>query len=61
MLSDELATGDFSEEVISIADGESIPAPNGYVLEAAFSKTDSGLTVQIDTITRISYAKETNQ
>lgn len=61
VLSDELATGDFSEELISIADGASIPSPDGYVLEAAFSKTDSGLTVQIDTITRISYAKETNQ
>lgn len=60
IMSNDLATGDFFEELITIADDQSIPSPNGYILEASSSTTDAGLTVQIDAITRISYAKEYN-
>lgn len=49
------------EEIITIADDASISAPNGYILEVASSTTDAGLTVQIDNITRISYAVEMNK
>lgn len=49
------------EEIITIADDASISAPNGYILEVASSTTDAGLTVQIDNITRISYAVEMNR
>ena len=49
------------EEIITIADTASIPSPNGYVLEVASSVTDAGLTVQLDNITRISYAVEINR
>lgn len=48
------------EEIITIADDASIPSPNGYILEVASSVTDTGLTVQLDNITRISYAVEIN-
>jgi len=48
------------EEIITIADDASIPSPNGYILEVASSVTDAGLTVQLDNITRISYAVEIN-
>ena len=54
-------TGNIYEEIITIADDASIPSPNGYILEAATSMTDSGLTVQMDSITRISYAVEINR
>ena len=54
-------TGSICEEIITIADDASISSPNGYILEAATSMTDSGLTVQIDSITRISYAVEINK
>ena len=54
-------TGNIYEEIITIADDASIPSPNGYILEAATSMTDSGLTVQMDSITRISYAVEINK
>ena len=59
-MSNDLATGDFFDELITVADSNSIPSPNGYILEVASSKTDAGLTVSIDAITRISYAKESN-
>ena len=49
------------EEIITIADDASIPSPNGYILEVASSVTDAGLTVQLDNITRISYAVEINR
>ena len=49
------------EEIITIADTASIPSPNGYVLEVASSVTDTGLTVKLDNITRISYAVEINR
>ena len=60
VMSNNLATGDFFDELITIADSNSIPSPNGYILEVASSTTDTGLTVSIDAITRISYAKESN-
>lgn len=56
-----LADATVHEDIITIADTESIPSPNGYVLEVASSVTDTGLTVQIDNITRISYAVEINR
>ena len=52
-------SGLFSEEFMTIADTVSISSPNGYVLEAVVSYTDSGLTISISSITRISYAIET--
>lgn len=58
VLPNNAASGNISDELITIADQQSIPSPNGYVLEVSSSQTDTGLTVQIDTITRISYAKE---
>lgn len=57
-LPNNLANGSFADELITIADGESIPSPRGYILEVASSTTDSGLTIAIDAITRLSYAKE---
>lgn len=56
-----IASDNIYEEIITIADDASISAPNGYILEVASSKTDAGLTVQIDNITRISYAVEMNR
>ena len=56
-----LATGNIYEEIITIADDASIPSPNGYILEVATSMTDTGLTVQMDSITRISFAVEMNK
>lgn len=60
-LPNAIAAAAVYEEIITIADDASISAPNGYILEVAFSKTDAGLTVQIDNITRISYAVEMNR
>lgn len=51
-------SGLFDELVITIADGNSIPSPNGYILESRTSFTDSNLTVEITSITRLSNAKE---
>ena len=56
-----LAAAVVYEEIITIADTASIPSPNGYILEVASSVTDAGLTVQLDNITRISYAVEINR
>lgn len=61
ILPNALDAGNVYEEIITIADDASISAPNGYILEVASSKTDAGLTVQIDNITRISYALEMNR
>lgn len=57
-LSNNLAAGTFADELITIADNDSIPSPSGYILEAAMSGTDSGLSVTITAITRVSFAKE---
>lgn len=57
-LSNGSASGDIYEEFTTIADDASIPSPNGYILEVASSVTDVGLTVQMDSITRISFAVE---
>ena len=56
-----MASGNIYEEFITIADDASIPSPNGYILEVASSVTDAGLTVQMDSITRISFAVEMNK
>ena len=56
-----IASGNIYEEFITIADDASIPSPNGYILEVASSVTDAGLTVQMDSITRISFAVEMNK
>ena len=56
-----MASGNIYEEFITIADDVSIPSPNGYILEVASSVTDAGLTVQMDSITRISFAVEMNK
>lgn len=58
IMSNSLATGDFFDELLTVADTASIPSPNGYILEVATSMTDAGITVKIDAITRISYAFE---
>lgn len=57
-LPNNLAAGSFADELLTIADAESIPTPRGYILEVAMSTTDAGLTINIDAITRLSYAKE---
>lgn len=57
-LSNNLASGTFADELITIADNDSIPSPSGYILEVAMSGTDSGLTITINAITRLSFAKE---
>lgn len=56
-----MASGNIYEEFITIADNASIPNPNGYILEVGSSVTDAGLTVQMDSITRISFAVEMNK
>lgn len=56
-----IASDNIYEEFTTIADDASIPSPNGYILEVASSVTHSGLTVQIDSITRISFAVEMNK
>jgi len=56
-----MASGNIYEEFITIADDASIPSPNGYILEVAASVTDAGLTVQMESITRISFAVEMNK
>ena len=57
-LPNSLASGTFADELLTIADDNSIPSPNGYILEVALSETDAGLSVSISALTRISYAKE---
>lgn len=57
-LPNNLASGTFADELITIADNDSIPSPNDYILEAAMSQTDAGLSIQINALTRFSYAKE---
>lgn len=57
-LPNNLASGTFADELITIADNDSIPSPNGYIIEAAMSQTDAGLSLQINALTRFSYAKE---
>ena len=56
-----MASGNIYEEFITIADDASIPSPNGYILEVATSVTDADLTVQMESITRISFAVEMNK
>lgn len=51
-------TGTINNIAITIADNVSIPSPNGYILQAVTSFTDSNLTLNVDSITRISDAKE---
>ena len=55
------ASANVYEEILTIADDASIPSPNGYILEVATSVTEAALTIQIDNITRISYAVEINR
>lgn len=43
---------------ITIANEQSIPPPEGYILQVSTSFTDSNLMVNIDSITRISIAVE---
>jgi hypothetical protein len=43
---------------ITVADNESIPSPKGYILQAMTSFTDTDLTIEILSITRISNAIE---
>jgi len=52
-------TGDtFNLVLLCIADGASIPSPNGYVLDAVSSFTDADLTITITSITRVSAATD---
>ena len=57
-LPNNLDSGTFANDLLTIADDASIPSPNGYVLEASLSTTDAGCSIVITAITRISYAKE---
>lgn len=56
VLADGVTSDTFNTVLISIADNASIPSPNGYVLEAFTSFTDTDFTVSITSITRISNA-----
>jgi len=51
-------SGTLNLNAITIADGASIPSPNGYILQAVTSFTDANLTLEILSITRISQAVE---
>lgn len=51
-------SGSFDEVVLLIADNNSIVSPNGYILEAQTSFTDTNLTINISSITRFSDAIE---
>lgn len=48
--------GSFSALLYTIADSASITSPNGYILTAETSFTDSDLTINIESITRFSNA-----
>lgn len=57
-LPDGRTTGGFDELILVIADNVSIPSPNGYILEAQTSFTDTNLTINITSMTRFSDAIE---
>jgi hypothetical protein len=57
-LADGVTGDDFNALFITIADGASIPSPNGYILETAANFTDVDLTTTITSITRISMPAE---
>lgn len=59
-LADGITADSFNALFISIADGASIPSPNGYVLQAQTSFNDPDLTISISSITRISMAVGNN-
>jgi len=46
--------GTFDENVITISNSQSVPSPNGFVLQCDLSFSDSNLIVEITSITRIS-------
>lgn len=50
--------GTLNNVAITIADGASIPAPNGYILQCRTSFSDANLTIDSISITRISQAVE---
>lgn len=49
-------SGTLNNVAITIADPASIPSPNGYILQAITSFSDTNLTIEINSITRISHA-----
>jgi hypothetical protein len=51
-------SGAFDELMVTVADGNSVPSPNGYILESRVSFTDANLAIEITSITRLSNAKE---
>lgn len=51
-------SGTLNNVAITIADGASIPIPNGYILQCRTSFSDANLTIDSISITRISQAKE---
>lgn len=55
-LADGVTTDTFNVTLLCIADNVSIPAPNGYILDALSSFSDVDLTITITSITRISAA-----
>lgn len=57
-LADGITSDNFNCLFITIADGASIPAPNGYILETTATFTDVDLTTTITSITRISMPAE---
>jgi hypothetical protein len=50
--------GQFTIELMTIADDASLAVGRGYLLRAATSFADNNLVVKIDSITRISFAVE---
>lgn len=51
-------SGVLNDIAITIADGASIPSPDGYVIQARTSFSDATLEVGINSITRISHSKK---
>lgn len=52
-LADGITQDNFNCLFITIADGASIPSPNGYILDTTATFTDVDLTITITSITRI--------
>ncbi len=57
-LASGITTDTFNCALLCIADGASIPSPNGYVIDAISAFNDASLTVTITSLTRISFAVE---
>jgi len=57
-LANGITTDTFNVSLLCIADGASIPSPNGYILDSITTFSDANLTLTVTSITRISFAVE---